>query len=116
MVAPEGRNVGPACPCKRVVNEEVVQDRAPDLNSYGRWARGVDIRAAADAGAAMAVVLSAPEDEYMALGHAGREVVWLRNLLAEMGLERYVQEPTIIEGDNLQTRNSKAKMEYSDTF
>ena len=56
-VAPEGRNVGPACPCKRVVNEEVVQDRAPDLNSYGRWARGVDIRAAADAGAAMAVVL-----------------------------------------------------------
>ena len=56
-MAPEGRNVGPACPCKRVVNEEVVQDRAPDLNSYGRWARGVDIRAAADAGAAMAVVL-----------------------------------------------------------
>ena len=38
----------------------------------------------------------------MALGHAGREVVWLRNLLAEMGLERYLQEPTIIEGDNLQ--------------
>ena len=50
----------------------------------------------------MAVVLSAPEDEYMALGHAGREVVWLRNLLTEMGLEQYVQEPTIIEGDNLQ--------------
>ena len=38
----------------------------------------------------------------MALGHAGREVVWLRNLLAEMGLEQYLQEPTIIEGDNLQ--------------
>ena len=33
-VAPEGRNVGPACPCKRVVNEEVVQDRAPDLNTF----------------------------------------------------------------------------------
>ena len=48
------------------------------------------------------VGLSAPEDEYMALGHAGREVVWLRNLLTEMGLEQYVQEPTIIEGDNLQ--------------
>ena len=31
-VAPEGRNVGPACPCKRVVNEEVVQDRVPELN------------------------------------------------------------------------------------
>ena len=29
-------------------------------------------------------------------------MVWLRNLLAEMGLERYLQEPTIIEGDNLQ--------------
>ena len=37
---------------KRVVNEEIVQDRAPDLDSYGRWARGIesDIRAAADAG------------------------------------------------------------------
>ena len=35
-------------------------------------------------------------------GHAGREVVWLRNLLAEMGLEQHLQEPTIIEGDNLQ--------------
>ena len=34
-----------------MVNEEIVQDRAPDLNSYGRWARGIDIRAAADAGA-----------------------------------------------------------------
>ena len=33
-VAPEGRNVGPACPCKRVVNEEVVQDRVPELNTH----------------------------------------------------------------------------------
>ena len=31
--------------------------KALDLNSYGRWARGIDIRAAVDAGAAMAVVL-----------------------------------------------------------
>ena len=23
---------------KRVVNEEIVQDRSPDLDSYGRWA------------------------------------------------------------------------------
>ena len=53
-------NDGPACQrarSKRVISEEIVQERAPDLNSYGRWARGIDIRAAADAGAAMAVVL-----------------------------------------------------------
>ena len=56
-VAPEGGTTGQRARSKRVVNEEIVQDRAPDLNSYGRWARGIDIRAAADAGAAMAVVL-----------------------------------------------------------
>ena len=53
----KGGTTGQRARSKRVVNEEIVQDRAPDLNSYGRWARGIDIRAAADAGAAMAVVL-----------------------------------------------------------
>ena len=52
-----GGTTGQRALSKRVVNEEIVQDSAPDLNSYGRWARGIDIRAAADAGAAMAVVL-----------------------------------------------------------
>ena len=54
MAAPEGGTTGQRARSKRVVNEEIVQDRAPDLNSYGRWARGIDIRAAADAGVAMA--------------------------------------------------------------
>ena len=50
--SPEGGTTGQRARSKRVVNEEIVQDRAPDLDSYGRWARGIDIRAAADAGAA----------------------------------------------------------------
>ena len=56
-VVPEGGTAGQRAQSKRVVNEEIAQGRAPDLDSYGRWARGIDIRAAADAGAAMAVVL-----------------------------------------------------------
>ena len=67
MAAPEGGTTGQRARSKRVVNEEIVQDRAPDLNSYGRWARGIDIRAAADAGAAMAVVLK----EQLELGPFG---------------------------------------------
>ena len=52
-----GGTTGQRALSKRVVNEEIVQDSAPDLDSYGRWARGIDIRAVVDAGAAMAVVL-----------------------------------------------------------
>ena len=47
--------------------------------------------------------LSAAEDEYMALCHAGRQVVWLRHLLTEMGQEQHVgPDPTVIECDNKQ--------------
>ena len=48
------------------------------------------------------VGLSAPEDEYMALCHIARQVVWLRHLLIEMGLEQHVSGPTIVESDNKQ--------------
>ena len=37
---------------------------------------------------------SLAEDEYMALNHAGKMVVWLRNLFIEMGLGHLVSEPT----------------------
>ena len=47
--------------------------------------------------------LSAAEDEYMALCHAGRQVVWLRHLLTEMGQEQHIGTiPTVIECDNKQ--------------
>ena len=37
---------------------------------------------------------SLAEDEYMALSHTGKMVVWLRNLFIEMGLGHLVSEPT----------------------
>ena len=38
----------------------------------------------------------------MALNHAGKMVVWLRNLLKEMGLGHLVSKPTLMLGDNKQ--------------
>ena len=43
---------------------------------------------------------SSSEDEFMALNHAYKLVAWLRDLLNEMGLGRFVDEPTILMGDN----------------
>jgi hypothetical protein len=45
-----------------------------------------------------AVTLSSTEAEYTALAHAAREVVWLRNLFAELYLPQEL--PTILYGDN----------------
>ena len=45
---------------------------------------------------------SSAEDEYMALNHAGKMVVWLRNLMTEMGLGHLVSKPTLMLGDNKQ--------------
>jgi hypothetical protein len=45
---------------------------------------------------------SLAEDEYMALNHAGKMVVWLRNLFIEMGIGHLVSEPTIMLGDKRQ--------------
>ena len=42
--APEGGTTGQRARSKRVVNEEIVQDRAPDLGSYGRWAMTTEER------------------------------------------------------------------------
>jgi hypothetical protein len=43
---------------------------------------------------------SSSEDEFMALNHAYKLIAWLRDLLNEMGLGRFVDEPTILMGDN----------------
>jgi len=45
---------------------------------------------------------SSAEDEYMALNHAYKLVKWFRDLLVEMGLGHYVEEPTLLAGDNKQ--------------
>lgn len=44
------------------------------------------------------VALSSMEAEYMAISHAAREAIWLRNLISELGLS--IAEPTEINVDN----------------
>ena len=44
------------------------------------------------------IALSSTESEYVALGEAGHEATWLRNLYAELGFPQGL--PTIIWGDN----------------
>jgi len=48
------------------------------------------------------VGLSSAEDEYMTLTHAYKWVMWLRNLLQEMGYPQLVAKPTLMLGDNAQ--------------
>ena len=43
---------------------------------------------------------SSSHNEYMALSHATKAVVWLRQLLQEMGLNDMIKEPTPMLGDN----------------
>jgi hypothetical protein len=43
---------------------------------------------------------SSSHDEYMALAECCRTVVWLRQLLEEMGLGHWCQNPSIVMGDN----------------
>lgn len=44
--------------------------------------------------------LSAAHNEYMALHWCNRHVLWLRQLLTEIGLQEMTQEPTLVRGDN----------------
>ena len=46
------------------------------------------------------VGLSAAHNEYMAIHWAVRHCQWMRDLLREMGFAEYVEEPTLIFGDN----------------
>ena len=46
------------------------------------------------------VGLSAAHNEYMAMHWANRAVVWLRELLTEIGFKDLVKEPTLVRGDN----------------
>ena len=51
-----------------------------------------------------AVALSSTEAEYMALCTAAKEVIYQRNLIKEIGLEKLVQSPTKIIGDNISSQ------------
>ena len=47
------------------------------------------------------VALSTAEAEYMAISAATKEIQYLRNLLTDIGLTKYVKIPTILYGDNI---------------
>ena len=46
------------------------------------------------------VGLNAFHNEYMAMAETSKAIVWLRQLLVEIGMEHLVSEPTILYGDN----------------
>ena len=46
------------------------------------------------------VGISSSHNEYMALSHATKAIMWIRQLLQEMNLEEYIPEATPMMGDN----------------
>ena len=48
------------------------------------------------------VGINSTYNEYMALHHCVKQVVWLRQLLDEIGLVNYITKPTLIYADNQQ--------------
>ena len=48
------------------------------------------------------VGINSTYNEYMALHHCVKQVVWLRQLLDEIGLSNYITKPTLIYADNKQ--------------
>ena len=51
------------------------------------------------------VGINSTYNEYMALHHCIKQVVWLRQLIMELGLIDWVNEPTRILADNKQANN-----------
>lgn len=50
------------------------------------------------------VALSSTEAEYMALSTASKEAVYLRNFLTELGFEKFIEGPTVLNGDNISSQ------------
>tara|TARA_B110001454_G_C12638139_1_gene400010 strand:+ start:412 stop:1023 length:612 start_codon:yes stop_codon:yes gene_type:complete len=48
------------------------------------------------------VGINSTYNEYMALHHCIKQVVWLRQLLHEIGLANYISKPTLVHADNKQ--------------
>ena len=53
----------------------------------------------------MHVGINSTYNEYMALHHAIKQIVWVRQLLDEIGLGAYISEPTRVYADNKQANN-----------
>ena len=51
------------------------------------------------------VGLNAFHNEYMAMCETGKHVVWLRQLLGELGMRHMIREPTVVYGDNYSALN-----------
>ena len=51
------------------------------------------------------VGINSTYNEYMALHHCIKQVVWLRQLMTEMGLANYISMPTTVYADNKQANN-----------
>ena len=51
------------------------------------------------------VGINSTYNEYMALHHCIKQVVWLRQLMTEMGLSGHISDPTVIYADNKQANN-----------
>ena len=51
------------------------------------------------------VGINSTYNEYMALHHCIKQVVWTRQLLDEIGLQSFISEPTIVFADNKQANN-----------
>ena len=51
------------------------------------------------------VGISSTYNEYIALHHCIKQVVWLRQLMNEMGLSGHISDPTVIYADNKQANN-----------
>jgi len=60
------------------------------------------------------VGLSSFHNEYMGLRHAAAEVVWMRQLMQEIGMGFRVKEPTIVYGDN-EAANKLTKEDFIST-
>ena len=53
----------------------------------------------------MHVGINSTYNEYMALHHAIKQIVWLRQLMEEIGLGAYLSQPTTVYADNKQANN-----------
>ena len=51
------------------------------------------------------VGINSTYNEYMALTHCIKQIVWLRQLFNEIGLAAYIDQPTVVYADNKQANN-----------
>ena len=76
-----------------------------DRKSYSGFVRLISDGAVAwESKKQTVVALSSIEADYVTLCQGGKEIVFIRNLLGEIGFEEFSEEPTSIYCDNLGTK------------